>query len=95
MLTAGEDNIVYMNNLFTVENYIAISLEVHRYKIIGMYFSWDMKFIYTIDSGSNIYVWKWVTDHITDGYKNQLASKKRKLANLRGQSQSSLNTLKQ
>jgi hypothetical protein len=43
-----------------------------------------MKYIYSIDSGSNIYVWKWVTDHLTDGYKNQLASKKRKLANLRG-----------
>ena len=43
-----------------------------------------MKYIYTIDSGANIYVWKWVTDLLTDGYKNQLASKKRKLANLRG-----------
>ena len=58
-----------------------------------MNFSWDMKYIYTIDSGSNVYVWKWVTDYLTDGYKNQLASKKRKLANLRGQNQS--NTLKQ
>lgn len=50
-----------------------------------MYYSHDMKYIYSIDSGSNVYVWKWVTDYLTDGYKNQLASKKRKLANLRGQ----------
>lgn len=82
-----------MNNLFPVDGYVAISLEVHRYKIIGMHFSYDMKYIYTIDSGSNVYVWKWVTDYLTDGYKNQLASKKRKLANLRGQNQS--NNLKQ
>lgn len=50
-----------------------------------MYYSHDMKYIYSIDSGSNVFVWKWVTDHITDGYKNLMASKKRKLANLRGQ----------
>ena len=73
-----------MNNLFSVEGYIAISLEVHRYKIIGLYYSTDMKYIYSIDSGSNLYVWKWVTDYLTDGYKNQLARKKRKLANLGG-----------
>lgn len=43
-----------------------------------------MKYIYSIDSGSNVYVWKWVTDYLTDAYKNHLASKKRKIANLRG-----------
>lgn len=46
-----------------------------------------MKYIYSIDSGSNVYIWKWVTDHLTEGYINQLASKKRKLANLRGNKQ--------
>lgn len=88
LLTAGEDNIIYMNNLFPIEGYIAFSLEVHRYKIVGMYYSQDMKYVYSVDSGSNLYVWKWVSDYLTDGYKNQLASKKRKLANLRGQQQS-------
>jgi hypothetical protein len=38
-----------------------------------------MKYIYSIDSGSNIFIWKWVTDLLTDAYKNKLASKKRKL----------------
>ena len=90
LLTAGEDNIIYMNNLFSIEGYVAISLEVHRFKIIGLFYSLDMKFIYSIDSGSNIYVWKWVTDYLTDTYKNHLASKKRKLANLRGLKHSSL-----
>ena len=69
---------------------MAISLEVHRYKIVGMYYSYDMKYIYSIDSGSNVYVWKWVTDYLTDGYKNLQASKKRKLANFRGQKEQSL-----
>ena len=51
LLTAGEDNIIYINNLFPVEGYMAISLEVHRYKSVGLSYSHDMKYIYSIDSG--------------------------------------------
>ena len=69
---------------------MAISLEVHRYKSVGLYYSHDMKYIYSIDSGSNVFAWKWVTDYLTEGYKNLQASKKRKLANLRGGKEQSL-----
>jgi hypothetical protein len=43
-----------------------------------------MKYIYSVDSGSNLYVWKWVDDLITEKYQNLRASKLRKLNNIRG-----------
>jgi hypothetical protein len=52
-----------------------MTLEVHRYKILGASYSKDMKYIYSIDTGSNIYVWKWVEDNLTEGYLNRRASK--------------------
>ncbi len=84
IVTAGLDNIIYLNNLFPIPDYVALSFEVHRFKIIGVHFSHDMKYLFSVDSGSNIFVWKWVTDHITDAYKNLQASKKRKISNKKG-----------
>ena len=37
--TCGNDNMIYINNIFSVPGYLPITLEVHRYSIIGIYFS--------------------------------------------------------
>ena len=58
---------IYLNNLFPIEDYLPITLEVHKYKIITLSFSYDMVYLYTIDAGSNIFVWKWV-DEVTEKY---------------------------
>lgn len=52
-----------------------MTLEVHKYKILGASYSKDMNYIYTIDSGSNIYVWKWVEENLTEAYLNLKASR--------------------
>ncbi len=52
-----------------------MTLEVHKYKILGACYSKDMNYIYTIDSGSNIYVWKWVEENLTEAYLNLKASR--------------------
>lgn len=57
---------------------------MHKYKILAIHFSFDMKYIYTFDEGSNIFVWKWVKDHLSESYQNLMASKKRKLAQNKG-----------
>ena len=62
IITCGNDNIIYFNNIFPIEGYLPISLEVHRYSIIGVEFTNDMKYVYSVDSGSNIYVWKWTSE---------------------------------
>ena len=77
---------IYLNNLFPIPGYIAMSFEVHRYKILGASFSTQMDYIYSIDSGSNIMVWKWVEDNLTEGYQNMKAAKIRKRNQRRGQS---------
>lgn len=84
LATAGLDNIVYMTNLFPIPDFMAITMEVHRFKIIAIHYSYDMKYLYTFDEGSNIYVWKWVNDNLTEKYENLKASKKRILAHNRG-----------
>lgn len=76
---------IYVTNLFTIPNYVPITFEVHRSKILGIECSEDMKSVYTFDEGSNIYVWKWVDDEITDAYKNRMEIKKKKMARSRGQ----------
>jgi len=60
LVTSGEDNIIFVNNLFPIPGYMAISLEAHRYKIVATAFSHDMKYLYSIDAGSNLMVWKWI-----------------------------------
>lgn len=75
LITCGLDNIIYINNLFPIPDYIAMTLEVHKYKILGASYSKDMNYIYTIDSGSNIYVWKWVEENLTEAYLNLKASR--------------------
>lgn len=73
-----------MNNLFPIDGYLAMTFEVHRYKILGVTFSAKMDYMYSVDSGSNIYVWKWVQDNLTEGYKNMKASKMRRREQRRG-----------
>lgn len=58
-----------------------MTLEVHKYKILGASYSKNMDYIYSIDAGSNIYIWKWVQDNLTEGYKNLKASKIRQREN--------------
>lgn len=63
LITWGEDNMIYINNLFPIEGFIPITLEVHRYKILGVSIASEkMEYLYSIDSGSNIYVWKWINE---------------------------------
>lgn len=38
-----------------------------------------MKYLYTCDRGGNVYAWKWVSDVISEEYKQLKASKKQKL----------------
>jgi hypothetical protein len=38
-----------------------------------------MTYLYTVDKGGNVYVWKWVEDYLTEGYTKMMGSKKRKL----------------
>lgn len=81
LITCGHDNLIYINNLFPIPDYIAMILEVHKYKILGASYSKNMDYIYSIDAGSNIYIWKWVQDNLTEGYKNLKASKIRQREN--------------
>ena len=62
-----------------------MSLEVHRYKILGAAFSTSMDYLYTVDGGSNIYVWKWVQENLTESYKNLKEAKIRRRNQRRGQ----------
>ncbi len=68
LLTSGEDNMIYLNNLFRIEDYMALSLEAHRYKVISMHFSPEMDYLYSWDSGANLYIWKWVSDYLSEAY---------------------------
>lgn len=77
---------IYINNLFPIPEYIAFTLEVHKYKIIGASYSKDMQYIYTVDTGSNVYVWKWVEDSLTEGYANLKESRLRHRNNRRSAS---------
>ena len=60
LVTSGEDDVIFLNNLFPIEGYMAITFEAHRYIVISTSFSHDMAFMYSIDAGSNLIVWKWV-----------------------------------
>lgn len=42
-----------------------------------------MQYIYSIDSGSNVYAWKWVEENISEAYLNFRASKIRQRNNIR------------
>jgi hypothetical protein len=83
LLTCGEDNIIFVNNLFPIQDYIPITLEAHRYNITAASFSHDMKYLYSFDAGSNLFVWKWI-EETTEAYDNLRASKKRARDNVRG-----------
>lgn len=80
LATCGSDNIIYLNNLFTIHGYLPVTLEVHKYKIVSVYFSTDMQYIYSIDSGSNVYVWKW-TNQLTQNYNNYRQAKLKLIKN--------------
>ena len=90
LLTCGKDSIIYMNILFPLEGYIAMTFEVHRFKILGISFSPKMDYMYSVDSGSNVYVWKWVQENLTEGYQNLKASKMRRRDQKRGGSRNTL-----
>ena len=49
-----------------------------------------MDYIYTIDTGSNIYVWKWIDNSLTDAYKNMKASKLRQRENRKNPSKNNM-----
>ena len=53
---------IFLNNLFPIEGYLPITLEAHRYKVISTSFSHDMSYLYSIDAGSNLMVWKWINE---------------------------------
>lgn len=79
LITGGDDNKVFLNNVLSVPDYVALSFDVHRFRLVDCFFDQEMRFMYTCDRGGNIYVWKWVTDIISDEYKRHKASKKAKL----------------
>lgn len=79
LISGGEDNKVFLNNVLSVPDYVALSFDVHRYRLVQCFFDQEMQYLYTCDRGGNVYAWKWVTDVITEEYKTLLASKKRKL----------------
>jgi hypothetical protein len=83
LVTSGEDDVIFVNNLFPINGYIAITLEAHRYKILATYFSHDMKYLYSLDAGSNVFVWQWI-EETTEAYNNMRESKKRARNNARG-----------
>lgn len=84
LVSCGEDYLIYLNNLFPIRDYLPICLEVHRYKIISVSYSHDMVYLYSTDSGGNLFIWKWTEEYLSEGYLNLRASKKRKLDNRRG-----------
>ena len=49
-----------------------------------------MDYMYSVDSGSNVYVWKWVQENLTEGYQNLKASKMRRRDQKRGGSRNTL-----
>jgi hypothetical protein len=42
-----------------------------------------MEYLYSIDAGANIYVWKWVEDHLSQEYLQYKEKKLRKRDNIR------------
>lgn len=53
---------------------------------MGCFFDFTMKYMYSVDKGGNVYVWKWVLDK-TEGYEKRQAARKKRLAIMRGGSQ--------
>jgi hypothetical protein len=44
-----------------------------------------MEYLYSLDAGSNLFIWKWI-DETTEAYKNLREAKKRARNNTRGNS---------
>ena len=42
-----------------------------------------MTYLYSLDSGNNLFVWKWINE-TTEAYQNLRESKKRALNNIKG-----------
>lgn len=72
---------------------MAITFEAHRYKVVSTSFSHDMAYMYSIDAGSNLIVWKWIED-TTEKYDNFKEARKRVRDNLRGQKDTEVNVEK-
>lgn len=83
VITSGEENRIYLNNVLPIKDYIAMSFDVHRHKIVGCFFDYSLEYMYSVDKGGNVYVWKWVND-LTDGYERRMAVKKKKMDRMRG-----------
>ena len=57
---------------------------MHKYPIVDAFFqNQDMKYLYSLDKGGNLFVWKWVEDR-SEAYMKRLETIKRKLNRRRG-----------
>ena len=59
LVTRGDENVIFINNLYPLPEYTAVSLQAHRFTIIGTFFSHDSQYLYTIDAGNNLFAWSW------------------------------------
>lgn len=74
-----------MNNLVSLgKGFIAPSFDVHKFPIIDAFFeNKEMKHLYTVDRGGNLFVWSWTEDK-SEAYVKRMETIKRRLDQRRG-----------
>jgi len=56
-----------MNSVYSLKNYIDIKFQGHKFAISNV--NMIGNHVYTLDEKGKICIWKWVDDHVSEGYK--------------------------
>lgn len=59
-----------MHNLHKLPEYNTTTFSVNKLPVIKSFFSSNSKYLYTVDKGGLMCVWKWSEDYLSDQFKH-------------------------